>query len=220
MVLHAARAAVDALLSNAETLYDAARRFPDALPVAGRTTAYAISLNSERWLVRHYVRGGVVAPILGDRYARVISRSFRELELTAAAAERGVPTPTVIAAAEYTAGLFFRFDIVFHYISDAHDLAAVLFDNPGAAQPAARAIRAALAGGLVHADLNLKNILVRGDQGWIIDLDRARLEPRINRSSVVAMRERFLRSLEKWQRRIGRDIDPAARKELEQAFDA
>lgn len=210
---------VRSLLQHHSTLYDAARQFAGARPITGRTTAYAFEVGNEKWIVRHYVRGGSIAPVLGDKYARIVSRSFRELEVTAAARERGVPTPTVIAAAEYPAGVFLRFDIVLQYIEGSRDLAALIFDDPSAAQPAARAIHAAVAGGLVHADLNLKNILVAGDRGWIIDLDRARLEPAANRSGALAMRARLMRSLRKWEVKTQRPVSEDAKRALENAFE-
>ena len=210
---------IRALLAKHPTLYDAARTMTGARPIAGRTTAYAIHVDGSEWIVRHYVRGGAIAPVLGDKYARLVSRSFRELEVSAAVRARGVPTPIVIAAAEYPAGAFLRFDIVLQYIQGAHDLAAVIFDQPAAAEPAARAIRAAIAGGLVHADLNLKNILVTETDGWIIDLDRARMVRTVDKSAAFAMRARLIRSLEKWQGKIGRTVSADARATLEQAFD-
>ena len=207
------------LLAQHQTLYDAVRAMPGARPITGRTTAYAADVDGRKWIVRHYVRGGSIAPILGDRYARIVSRSFRELEVTTAARMKGVPTPIVVAAAEYVAAAFLRFDIVLQYIEDSRDLAAAIFEDPHSAEVAAHAIRAAVAGGLVHTDLNLKNILVAGEKAWIIDLDRARLEPMPNRSAALAMRERLLRSLRKWERKTGKQASETARKALEQAFE-
>ena len=55
--------------------------------------------------------------------------------------------------------------------------------------------------GIYHADLNLKNILVKkiGDtmEGYIIDLDRARYQPLLKYSQRVDNLLRLYRSLEK-----------------------
>lgn len=81
-----------------------------------------------RWAVRHYQRGGAVASLLGDRYARIGEpRPFRELRLGRTLEELEVPTPAHIGAAVYPAGPFYRGDLVTRFVPDSRDLAAVLF---------------------------------------------------------------------------------------------
>src|SRR5207253_8194505 len=135
---------------------------------------------------------------------------FRELEITAAASARGVPTPTVIAAAEYADGPLLRFDIVFDFVVNAKDLAALIFDHPESATAAVPAIQSMLRAGLVHADLNLKNILIAGDRALLIDLDKARLEEGPNRSAALTTQARQMRSLRKFEAKTGRrEVDKA-----------
>lgn len=232
-MLGSARAIVDqassvqvrALLSRYATLYDAAASHPGVRSVAGRGTAFVIDVGMESWLVRHYRRGGALARGLGDRYARWShGRAARELAISAAARERGIATPRVIAAIEYPAGLFKRFDLAVELVPDARDLAGVLFgdyaeDPDAAAEAAAQLIRSFIAHGLIHADLNLKNIIVHGSDAWVIDLDRCRLLERVSKSQRAAMKARFLRSLAKWERRTGETISDTARDTLMAAFD-
>ena len=82
----------------------------------------------ERWVVRHYHRGGAMAPILGDRYLRLgTPRPFRELATGWEVEARGIPTPAHLGAAVYPSGLWYRGDLVTRYVPESSDLAAVLF---------------------------------------------------------------------------------------------
>lgn len=196
---------------------------PGARAIEGRGAAFAISTTDGEWLVRHYRRGGALAPVLGDRYVRIgAARAFHELNVSCAARAAGIPTPEVVAAVSYPHGPFVRSDIAVALIPNSFDLAAVLF---GAATPhvdgeiskAVALIRTICERGLVHADLNLKNILLAQDGGYVVDLDRCRMsEP--SRAAARAMRSRFLRSLEKWQSRTNQIVAPKHRRSLEDAF--
>ena len=87
-----------------------------------------------------------------------------------------------------------------------------------AAERAARVIHDALAKGLAHADLNLKNILLSPGGDFIVDLDRCILVDHISHTRAGALQRRFLRSLDKWQDRSGRVLPEQARHTLENAF--
>lgn len=56
----------------------------------------------------------------------------------------------------------------------------------------ARAVRALAESGVAHADLNLRNILIRGEEVWFIDFDRAAM------AASPRLVPRLYRSLEKW----------------------
>ena len=186
-----ARASLEEWLDRAGTLFDAAAADPRAEPLEGRGVVHVVPRPSgERWVVRHYRRGGAVAALLGDRYLRVErSRPERELEASRALKQAGIATPTVVAAACYPRGAFYRGDIVTRFLPGSRDLAAILFPQsigdsdgagsegggtggaggsagPGSIAPATaleaagRLIRRAQEAGLRHPDLNLKNILV------------------------------------------------------------
>lgn len=174
------------------------------------------------WLVRHYHRGGSVARVLHDRYFAVGDRARHELGIGIAARVAGIPTPEVVAAVTYRAGIFSRYDIAFAYLEGARDLAAVLFGGGTPADAdvikATTLISIMMERGLVHADLNLKNVLIASQRAYIIDLDRCRLASRVRRGDAKRMRERFIRSLEKWQKRAGIRINEDHRSALEDAF--
>src|ERR1051325_9361922 len=108
-----------------------------------------------------------------------------ELAVPGPARRRGVPTVEVLAAiVEPVGGPVYRGWLVTRRLQDARDLwAAAQADAPDAKradwQAAARAVRAMHRCGIDHRDLNLKNILVRSEngdrKGYIIDFDKSRL---------------------------------------------
>jgi 3-deoxy-D-manno-octulosonic acid kinase len=209
--------AVRDALQRAETLYQWAATQPDARPFTGRGAAYGVRTPHGDWVVRHYRRGGMVARVLGDRYIRSgVPRPWRELAASAAARERGVATPEVVAAVVYPAGPFYRADLATRLIPDSTDLAeAVLGVGRGDAglrqtawHAAGSLLRQAFAAGVVHADLNLRNILIqRGDAGtsaFLLDLDRAEVSGRaVSGTGRSAMLQRLHRSRRKLERMLG-----------------
>lgn len=173
-----------------------------------------------RWAVRHYLRGGAVAARLGDRYLAIgPSRPLVELRAAVAARARRIPTPAVVAGSVHRGGAFYRADLVTELVPDAVDLADVLFDRARAAgdEDRSAALRAAGAllgraarAGIVHADLNAKNVLVRGaasnPEAYMIDLDRCRVLAEGRAADADAMLRRLERSLTKLGERHGRPL--------------
>lgn len=211
-----ARAWIESVLHTAPTIHAAAARLGSA-SLSGRGPVYAVPSSEGLWVVRHYRRGGAVAPILGDRYVRgTAPRPFREAVASERVRARGVETPRVVAAAVYRTGPLYRGDLVTELVPDAEDLATVLF-GPGQSGLAGTATRkqalreagAVVAGlaraGVRHADLNAKNILLRwmggAPTGYVLDLDRATVSP--HRISPDPMLRRLRRSLRKFERRTG-----------------
>ena len=211
------------LLEQHSTLYEAAQRMPRVAELHGRGVAIAAQFGSETWLVRHSRRGGSVMSILGDRYVRIgTPRVLREWMTSERVRATGISTPAVRAVAWYDEAGFRRSDLASLYIADSHDLAAVIFDG---AAPIARAvdlsvclIRSIVKHGLLHVDLNLKNILIAPDQAYVLDLDRCEIVDRLRPSQVRAMRDRFFRSLAKWEAKSGVSVDPAIANRWDGAF--
>ena len=158
--------------------------------------------------------------LLGDRYLRSGNRALRELHVSEEARSRGVHTPAVQVAAWYEHGVFRRFDLATSFIPDAHDLATALFEANAAraAHLAAALLRQVLDAGLVHQDLNLKNVLVTRERGYVLDLDRATMVENISDSQRRFMSARFMRSLDKWEAIKRVTIAPEDRRTLQQAF--
>jgi 3-deoxy-D-manno-octulosonic acid kinase len=183
----------------------------------GRGAAHAVETPHGTWVVRHYHRGGAVARLLGDRYlAAGEPRPLRELRASSRARARGVPTPEVVAAVIYPAGLFYRADLATAYVAGASDLADAVL-GPSRAEPAGRALawraagallRLAFDAGVRHADLNLRNILVRSSGGAVdallLDLDRAEVgDAPVSDDARAAMLRRLHRSRRKLESAAG-----------------
>ena len=212
-----------ALVQQHGTLFDAAAQLPRIAELRGRGIAIVAKVAGTACVFRHYHRGGAVAQVLGDRYARFAqNRVLRELRVSESARARGVATPAVKCAAWYQHGVFRRFDMVTAYVPDSSDLAAVLFgsgaDPEHALRVTVKLIRDMLRAGLVHHDLNLKNILIAPDRAYILDLDRCKVEEGVSASRAKLMRDRLLRSLEKWEGTSGRSAPPQVRARLSEAF--
>ncbi len=214
-------------LHNHDTLFAFAATRADADQLTGRGATFAIHLPEGAWVVRRYRRGGAIAKVLGDRYLRSSEpRPMHELRVSEAARAKGVRTPRVIAAAVYSTGRFYRADLVTEYITPSADLAELGFgkNQPEPSQRAAawraagQLVQELARAGLAHADLNLKNILIRfapAPEAWVLDLDRAALREHV---SAEALWARLQRSLSKWEGLTGRPLDPADRSALEAGY--
>jgi len=125
-------------LANSPTLYAAAgdlhRSSPSRGPLLrGRAPVFVVSLDFTTVAVRHYLRGGAVASLLGDRYLRLgAPRPIAETLASERVRSLGIPTPRVVAAAIYPHGPFYRGDIATEFIAGGADLGEFLF---GGAEP-------------------------------------------------------------------------------------
>jgi 3-deoxy-D-manno-octulosonic acid kinase len=176
-------------------------------------------------VVRFGRRGGPVARVVRDRYLGLRPRPWRELAVSIAARERGAPVPEVVAACVHGWGAYRSAIVTRELPGVAPVLAALAAAPPGDA----RGVVAAAAGvavarlhraGIVHADLNLGNIVIGGDAAAIVDLDRARMRPG---GLGRWLRERSLRRLRRSLAKLdpqGALVDPDARRRFHDAYTA
>lgn len=159
-----------------------------------------------RLVVRPCRRGGWLGRVVTRTYLGWRPRMWREVEVSAGARARQVPTPAVLAARVEGWGLYRGF-VVTEEALDTITLAEALrggYDLPAQvrfARAAGEAVGRLHRAGVDHADLNLANILVaRQGEGTahILDLDRADLG---EAPLTAAARRRNLRRLERsWHR--------------------
>lgn len=228
---------LEAWLARHGTLIDAAASAPDARPLRGRGRVLSVPApgsSTVRWVVRHYHRGGAAARLLGDRYLRLgVPRPHREFGLLHSLRTLGVPAVEPVGAAVYPTGAVYRGDLVTVWVPDSEDLARVLFGaaqldevergaagagtataHPPRAIPpleamrsAGRLVRRLHERGVVHPDLNLKNILLvpgeGGPRALAVDVDGARIRSSAGGPARRRMLGRFERSLRKWEDRAG-----------------
>ena len=122
----------------------------------------------------------------------------------------------MIAGAWYRSGLFYRADLVTELVPDTTSLADSLFSGErggDGAAPLARSgalVRDLERKGIVHADLNAMNILLRhgGSEPtvYVVDLDRARVLDAPVATPGNSMRRRLERSLRKLEESTGRKL--------------
>ena len=138
-------------------------------------------------LIRTYRHGGVLRAVTGAWFFTWPPRPFRELAITEELRRRGVRTVEVLAACvSRGSGPFYRGWLVTRQLAGAEDLWSALqsgFVAKVGIEPVMRAVAASVRSihrqGVYHDDLNLKNILLRIENGevvsYIIDFDKAKL---------------------------------------------
>jgi 3-deoxy-D-manno-octulosonic acid kinase len=180
--------AVDAVLASGLTLHAWAAHRPDARPLRGRGTAYAVPLGDERVVVRHSRHGGMLAPITRDLFLAP-TRAPHELDVSLRLRAAGVPTPEILAYATYAVlpGIE-RADVVTREITGDE------LDAPAAADDLLSAMQRA---GAVHPDLNMRNVLVAAGTAYVLDVDRVYFLSPGDRRSDERNRARLLRSARK-----------------------
>jgi len=175
-------------------------------------TLRGVVLDGSRVVVRHARRGGLVGRIVPDTFFGRC-RPFRELLVAEKARNLGIPTAEVVAAVRTRAlGPFHRGAVYTKEVTGAVDLLGYLTSMAQRPDPsslrakrdtlreAGRVVRVAHDAGLLHADLQLKNILVQHDDKpaiFLIDLDKARWYKRLPHSLRMMNLLRLARSAAK-----------------------
>jgi tRNA A-37 threonylcarbamoyl transferase component Bud32 len=163
-------------------------------------------------VVRHYRRGGFLGPFLRDTYL-CRGRFLEEVRVSEWARSHGVPTAEVLVMRSQRTGLgFHRGDLITREIEGSQDmdryLGALREEEPyhlARRKEAVRSVALLVQGmhraGLYHADLNLKNIVIRfteqGVNSYVIDLDRARVIRPLRSRLRIRNLLRLYRSLDK-----------------------
>ncbi len=189
-------------------------RFVDARWLEGRGPIPVLPLEDGRHVIlRTYRHGGMLRGLTRDLFVGFLPRPFRELSISCAARERGVMTPPVLGAAVYPVlGPIYRGVIAVEEIPEARDGLSILEQaaelRPGQRRKLFRTLLKATGktvaqahkAGLVHTDLNVKNLVVTAEPltVFILDLDRGRLEPGpLSDRQRRAQLKRLRRSLDK-----------------------
>jgi len=170
----------------------------------GRGTVAFLADGTNRWVLRHYRRGGAVARLLDDRYAwmgEARVRSFREFRLLRQLVTWGLPVPVPVAAGYCRAGpVGYRADLITEELPTRLTLAQALREAPVAADTwghIGASIGRLHAHGVHHADLNANNILLGpAAEVYVVDFDRGRVRRRGRwEDRVLARLERSLRKV-------------------------
>lgn len=149
----------------------------------GRGTTWIVRHENQELVLRHYRRGGLFGPWLGDRYLWLgleRTRALREWRLLADLHGRGLPVPRPVAARVQRSGLCYRADLVTARLDGTRSLAQTLADTPLSEErwrAVGRCLRRFHDAGVYHADLNAHNVLFGAGDVYLLDFDRGRLRP-------------------------------------------
>lgn len=157
--------------------------------LAGRKPLFEMECGGERFVMRRFHHGGLLRWITRERFLHP-ERPFAELIASDALRKSGVPTPRVVAArARIFTGIGWGLDVITRRVADTQDLGAVLdaigdgevslVDRFALARALGTLVRRLHRVGLLHADLQVKNVLVQWAEGesgreavlWVLDLD-------------------------------------------------
>jgi len=168
--------------------------------LGGRGRALVVQTPAGPAVLRRFCRGGLMAPLLKDRYWRLDasrSRGFREFRLLSQLRSLDLPVPQPLAASFEPAGPFYRAGLLTRFLPETRQLAELANGlNSSQWMALSAVLRRFFDAGLVHPDLNARNLLMNTRGQWyVLDFDRAHLRGR----PVAAGRmiERLARSLRK-----------------------
>lgn len=210
------------LVREHQTLYEWAASQPQPRALRGRAPVYVATLPHSRLpvVVRHAWHGGLLAPFTRDLFRRP-TRAPLEVARSRELQRLGIPTTDVVGFALYDAPLgMARVDVVTRYVDDTADLGMILAGlAPSIECDAALAATLVLleslaAHGVVHPDLNVKNILLHTPPGiapraMMIDVDVVLLGNTSPQRTMERNVARLVRSLHKWNRQFGCDMAKA-----------
>lgn len=181
----------------------------------GRGSALFLDTPFGEAVLRQYLRGGFPARFNRDRYLFTgwnRSRPVAEFHILEQLSEVGLPVPEPIAAITRRNGLLYRGSLLTLRIPDALPLADLMLSHATGTdlwQRVGACIGRFHGHGVVHADLNARNILVGpSNEAYLIDFDRARIDAG-NRSVFEGNLRRLRRSFDKlWPVAVAERLEP------------
>ena len=171
----------------------------EAADEAGRAPLKRFSYSEGTGLIREYRRGGFVRHFMTKSYL-FDNRPRHEIGVHCAAYRSGVAVPMPLGAYWERRGPIYRGAIAVARL-EAVNLLNYLSNDTKKKEDALRRCGAALRqmhdAGFVHADLQIRNILMADDGPYIVDLDKARQCTRVSPSTREINLVRLRRSFEK-----------------------
>ena len=148
----------------------------------GRGNTLIVGDSRGEFVLRHFVRGGLIGRLISDTYfwlGEEATRAFGEWRLLAKLVALDLPVPRPAAARYVRKGLTYRADLLTVRIPDVVPLSDRLASKSCPAefwQSLGSQIAAFHDAGVCHADLNAYNIQIDKEDGlWMVDFDRGRL---------------------------------------------
>ena len=150
---------------------------------AGRGNTLFVGNVPKQFVLRHYMRGGMIGKLVRDRYVYTGQdevRSFAEWRLLKKMVEFGLRVPRPAAALYDRTGPFYTADLITLRLPDVRPLSAIIADEQAASfwQMIGSDIRGFHDHGVYHADMNAYNLQVDArDRLWMLDFDKGQLRP-------------------------------------------
>ena len=170
--------------------------------------------DGEQMVLRQYIHGGLFQGLTGNLYL-FGSRSFQELTLTEEIRSCGIPTIQPVAAIHQAIlGPLYRAYLLslevprsvnlIQYLQQigSHPSCEHLVRKRKTIRSAGLLLQKFHQAGFFHGDLQLKNVLVVGDEILLIDFDRSYRKKALSLKERMKNFLRLNRSVEKW-RRVG-----------------
>ncbi|MFQ6005950.1 MAG: 3-deoxy-D-manno-octulosonic acid kinase [Woeseia sp.] len=162
--------------------------WPVASPVggkpgaSGRGNTLIVKNNRGEFVLRHFMRGGLIGRFVTDSYlwlGEEATRAFAEWRLLSRLVAMDLPVPRPVGARYLRAGLTYRADLLTVRIPHVVPLSTRMANAPCGEefwQSLGGQIAAFHKAGVCHADLNAYNVQIDGSDGlWLVDFDRGRL---------------------------------------------
>ena len=150
----------------------------------GRGNTLFVGNVPRQFVLRHYMRGGLVGRFIRDTYVfsgADKTRSFREWRLLDKLASNNLRVPRPAAARYSRKGTFYTADIITVRIPDVMSLSQYILRNEPDElfwQSVGAAIYSFHAAGVYHADMNAYNLQIDKDAAlWMLDFDKGALRP-------------------------------------------
>jgi len=147
----------------------------------GRGTAYFVQHNGHELVLRHYMRGGLIARLSREKYIWTglhHTRPWKEWKLTNSLYQQGLPVPRPIAAQVIRNGLLYQGSILTQKIPNSLSFYEMIKSGRASKQinnKIGATIREFHDADLYHSDLNTKNILISNkEEVFIIDFDKCK----------------------------------------------
>lgn len=155
-----------------------------SLRSAGRGNTMFVGNVPRQFVLRHYLRGGLVGNVVRDAYVwtgQDNTRPFAEWRMLAKMADSGLRVPRPAAARYRKSGIFYRADIITVRVPGVVSLSEYIAARPLAEefwQTLGAAVRGFHENGVFHADMNAYNLQIdTSGHLWMLDFDRGKLLP-------------------------------------------
>ena len=148
----------------------------------GRGNTMFVGNIPRQFVLRHYVRGGMIGKIVKDLYiwaGAEETRPFREWRMLAKMADNGLRVPRPAAARYVRSGPFYRADLITVRVPNVRALSTWIHEQKGGEtfwQGVGHGIFEFHSHGVYHADMNAYNLQIDVDGHlWMLDFDRGKL---------------------------------------------